>query len=93
LDPFSCTTDYGEYCDSISTISELNWAPLLFAMISLVGGGLGITSGVLMNIKTKIASILAIVSSIICLIGGFIVFGMVGFVLLLISGILGLTRE
>ena len=62
---------------------------LLLGVISCTGGVIGVVSGAIFKRHVKIASILALIASVSCLIGGIFLFGMVGFVLLLIAGILG----
>lgn len=65
----------------------------LFGIISLAGGVIGVVSGIIFKNCTKIASILSIIASIICLVGGIISLGIVGFAFLLIAGILGFVRK
>jgi len=66
---------------------------LLFGVTSLSGGVIGIVSGVIFKYYTKIASILALIASVFCLIGGIVIFGIIGFVLLLVAGILGFIKK
>jgi len=66
---------------------------LLFGLISLSGGVIGIVSGVIFKYYTKIASILAIIAGVLCLVGGIVIFGTIGFVLLLVAGILGFIKK
>ncbi|MCL2687994.1 MAG: hypothetical protein FWE58_05605 [Methanobrevibacter sp.] len=70
-----------------------NYEALLFGILSLAGGTIGIVSGAIFKYYTKIASILAIVASALSLAGGVIAFGIVGFILLLVAGVLGLVRK
>jgi hypothetical protein len=80
-----CPTDYSYYGPDY-------WL-MLFGIISLSGGVIGIVSGAIFTYYAKIASILAIIASVLCLVGGLVVFGIVGFVLLLVVGILGFVRK
>ena len=72
---------------------EPDYILLLLGIISLSGGVIGIVSGSIFKYYAKIASILAIVASVLCLVGGVAIFGIVGFVLLLVAGILGFVRK
>jgi len=66
---------------------------MLLGIISVTGGAIGVVSGAIFENDTQIANILAIVASILCLIGGVVILGIVGFILLLIAGILGFVRK
>jgi len=79
--------------DSYSHYYDFNYEPLLFGLISLAGGTIGVVSGAIFKYYTQIASILAIIASTFCLVGGIIIFGIVGFVLLLVAGILGFVKK
>ena len=76
-----------------SSYFEPDFWSLLFGVVSLSGGVIGIVSGVIFKYYTKIASILAIIASVLCLVGGIVIFGIVGFVLLLVAGILGFVKK
>jgi len=72
---------------------EPEYWSILFGIISIAGGVIGLVSGAIFRNSVQIASILAIVACLLCLIGGIFVLGNVGFTLLLIAGILGFVRK
>jgi len=84
---------FGYNVDYYYNYIEPDYWLLIFGVISLSGGVIGVVSGSIFKYHTKIASILAIIASVLCLAGGIVVFGVVGFVLLLVAGILGFVRK
>ena len=85
----------GNYCtlDYYYSYYGPDFLVLILGIISISGGVIGVVSGAIFKYYSKVASILSIIASILCLIGGIIVFGVVGFVLLLVAGILGFVRK
>jgi len=83
----------GFFFDSFYYFMGPDYFYLMFGALSLSGGVIGVVCGVIFKYHVKIASILAIIASVLCLAGGIVIFGVVGFVLLLVAGILGFVKK
>jgi len=84
---------YSTILDGSNNLYGPDYWPLILGILSLAGGVIGVVSGAIFKYHVKIASILAIIASILCFVGGIGIFGIVSFILLLIAGILGLIKK